>query len=105
MRQQITCQSYEQSIYELFLPSPVIFSSLCFSQDKTNLFICSFIRLIFYLIIYYVIIDICKNNDYKNSNIDNFFITMIIINVIYIGFIVTKIPSIDKSNSIIAQTQ
>lgn len=98
----ISCQPYEQSIYELFLPSHIIFLKVCMSIDKTNLFIVSFIRLLFYIIIYYAINDVVKTNKYVNI----FFMSMIIINIIYIGIVVAKDPilSINKKQSVLEIT-
>jgi hypothetical protein len=89
MHDQVTsCVSYEPNSYELVLPSPIIFTNLCVSTDKTSLFISSFVRLMFYLILYYVISDIIDIDEHYL--IKYILLTSITVNIIYIGIVVSK---------------
>ena len=88
LNKKIDCTSYAENLWELLVPSPIIFSTLCVSIDKTNLFIMSFTRLIMYIILYYVIhslIDLDKHKTLKYA-----LITIICINIVYIGIVVAK---------------
>lgn len=82
------CISYEPTSLELILPSPIIFNTLCVSTDRTTLFIVSIIRILFYVILYYVLNDIINLEDYRY--IKYILLTMIIVNIIYVGFVVSK---------------
>jgi len=91
------CISYEEQLYELLLPSPIIFNTLCLSYDKTYLFIVSLIRLIFYVILYYFFDELI---DYKKYPYVKYtFITLIIINMVYLGFVVSKRTLFSPSNN------
>lgn len=82
------CISYTSSTLEIFIPSPIVFSALCVSTDKTNLFIVSLIRLIMYMLIYYVVNDMINYEDYKTTQY--ILITFICVNILYIGLVVSK---------------
>lgn len=83
-----SCISYESSTLELVLPSPIIFSKLCVSTDRTSLFIVSFIRVIFYVILYYVINDLI---DLEHERyIKYVLLTVIVVNSLYVGIVVGK---------------
>lgn len=82
------CISYEPSAIELILPSPIIFKTLCVSTDRTSLFIVSIVRILFYVIIYYTINDIIDLESYRY--IKYVLLTLILVNIIYIGFVVSK---------------
>lgn len=99
------CISYTASTLEIFIPSPVIFSTLCVSTDKTNLFIVSLIRLIMYMLIYYLVNDLVDYKEYKTTQY--FLITMICVNILYIGFVVSKntVFSIGNDQSMFAKTE
>lgn len=83
-----TCISYESSNLELFIPSPIIFSTLCISTDRTSLFIVSIVRLLFYIILYYALSDIIDLENYRY--IKYIILTLIVVNIVYIGFVVSK---------------
>lgn len=82
------CISYTPSSLELILPSPIVFSTLCVSTDKTSLFINSFIRLMFYVILYYFLNDMIDMN--KHRIVQYILFTMIMVNILYIGVVVSK---------------
>lgn len=84
------CISYNPSMIELFIPSPTIFYTLCVSTDKTSLFLTSLIRLIIFILLYYTINDMINYDKYPY--LQNFMISMISINVLYIGMIICKNP-------------
>lgn len=98
------CISYDQSMLELFLPSPIIFKTFCVSTDKTRLFLVSFIRIIFYLIIYYVINDIIDFEQYRYIKYP--LLTIIVSNIFYLGFVVgkTTLYSMGSNISMISTT-
>lgn len=82
------CISYESSTLEIFLPSPIIFSKLCVSTDRTSLFIVSLVRVMFYVIIYYVLDDLI---DLEQHSLPKYLLmTMIIVNIVYVGIVVSK---------------
>ena len=91
------CVSYYEQLYELLLPSPIIFDTLCISYDKTYLFIVSLIRLIFYVIVYYLFDELIDYEKYPYVKYT--FITLIIINMIYIGIVVSKKTLFSPSNN------
>lgn len=86
----ISCISYEKTMIELFLPSPIIFATFCVSTDRTSLFIVSFVRLLLYVIIYYVMSDIVDFN--QHPYVKYVFGSLIVINVIYLILILFKRP-------------
>jgi hypothetical protein len=88
IRDTSNCISYEPSSFDLFLPSPIIFSKLCMSTDRTTLFIVSLTRMLFYTILYYVLNDLIDFEEY--SVVKYLVLTIIIINIIYIGIVVSK---------------
>ncbi len=98
------CISYQRRSYELFVPSPIIFSKFCVSYDKTELFIVSLSRLIFYVILYTVIdnsIDLEEHHLIRYILLVNF-----AINIIYIGFVTFKRPVFEfGSNESVSQFQ
>ena len=96
------CISYESKSFEVLLPSPIIFSTLCISYDKTELFIISFIRLLTYIILYYLLVETI---DIANYPILNYIMYVVIgINIIYIGLVVSKRPVYSMgSNEIISK--
>lgn len=86
----ISCISYEKTMIELFLPSPIVFTTLCVSTDRTTLFIVSFVRLLLYFIIYYVVSDIVDFN--KHPYVKYAFGSLVVINVLYLIMILFKRP-------------
>lgn len=82
------CISYQPNPLELFIPSPIIISTFCMSTDKTSLFIVSMTRLLIVVIFYNLIGEIIKYDDHPI--IRNIFMTMIYVNIIYIGMVVAK---------------
>ncbi len=84
------CVSYEPKFYEYFVPSPVIFTKQCLSYDRTELFIVSFIRLVLWMVIYFLFRNVISIN---NTNIDYIFIAIFGINILYIGGVVSKVPT------------
>jgi ABC-type bacteriocin/lantibiotic exporter with double-glycine peptidase domain len=102
----IDCISYVQpSSLELFIPSNVIFSTLCVSTDKTNLFIVSVARLLVWIILYYVIDDMINYEKYKT--LEYLLVIMIFVNILYIGVVVAKntVFSIGSRNSMFTITE
>ncbi len=99
------CISYTSSTLEIFIPSPIVFSTLCVSTDKTNLFIVSLIRLIMYMLIYYGINDMINYDDHRT--IQYILVTMICVNILYIGLVVSKntVFSIGTDQSMFALTK
>ena len=99
------CISYISSTLEIFIPSPIIFSSLCVSTDKTNLFIVSLLRLIMYMLIYYAVNDVINYKKYKI--IQYILIIIICVNILYIGIVVAKntLFSIGSDNSMFEKTE
>jgi hypothetical protein len=102
---KIDCISYIPSTLELFIPSQVIFSTLCLSTDKTNLFIVSLVRLLVYIIIYYVTNDII--NLENHLTIQYLLFALICVNILYIGIVVTKITvfSVSSERSMFEKTE
>ena len=98
------CISYDSSSFELFIPSPIIFSTLCVSTDRTSLFIVSVARVLFYVILYYVLNDVIDMEQYRY--IKYVLLTMIIVNIVYVGFVVAKDTtfSIGADKSMFAKT-
>jgi hypothetical protein len=98
------CISYNPSTIEIFIPSPIIFYTLCVSTDKTSLFLISLIRLIIYVLIYYCLNDIIDYNVYQSLQYT--LISIICINIIYIGLVVSKntLFSIGNGRSMFEQT-
>ena len=99
------CVSYEPKFYEYLVPSPVIFTKQCLSYDRTELFIVSSIRLILWMVIYFLFRNIISMNNTNNTNntdnktnnkmglIDYIFIAIFGINILYIGGVVSKVPT------------
>ena len=88
MDNSIDCISYKYNNFEMFLPSPVVFTTFCISHDKTELFIVSLIRFLLYVIVYYLVgsmIDLEKHKVIKYVMLVN-----ISINILYIGMVVSK---------------
>ncbi|VBB18234.1 hypothetical protein YASMINEVIRUS_697 [Yasminevirus sp. GU-2018] len=100
-----SCISYESSTFELFIPSPIIFSTFCVSTDRTSLFIVSVVRVLFYVILYYVLNDIIDMEQYRY--IKYVLLMMIIVNIVYVGFVVSKDTtfSIGADKSMFAKTE
>jgi len=99
------CVSYNQTTLELFVPSSIIFNTLCVSTDKTSLFIISLIRLLMYIIIYYVLNDIMDFEE--NKIIQYLLIIIILVNILYTGVVVAKTPvfSIGADRSMFEKTE
>jgi hypothetical protein len=99
------CISYELNALEFILPSPIVFSTLCLSTDKTSLFIMSLIRLIFYIIFYYLLAEMIDMNEHKT--IQYILFTLICINIIYLGMVVSKntMYSISSNQSMLQTVQ
>lgn len=99
------CISYSPTPLELWIPSPIVFSTLCVSTDKTSLFIISLIRLILYCLIYYFLQDTINYTDYKTTQY--VIITLISVNIMYIGIVVSKTTtfSIGSDPSMFSKTE
>lgn len=85
-----SCIGYESSISELFIPSPIILSTLCLSTDRTNLFLVSLIRIVFYVVLYYVMNDLMGLAEHQY--VKYILLVIIIINILYLGVVVAKNP-------------
>ena len=84
------CISYKPRFFEYFVPSPIIFQTLCLSYDRTELFIMSFVRLIMYIILFFLIAEFIDYDDYPL--IKNLFYVMFGINILYIGIVTALKP-------------
>jgi hypothetical protein len=82
------CISYQPNPLELFIPSPIIISTFCMSTDKTSLFIVSLTRLLIIVTLYNLIGEMVGYD--KHPIIRYIFMTMIYVNIIYIGMVVGK---------------
>jgi hypothetical protein len=99
------CISYTPSSLEIILPSPIILSTLCVSTDKTSLFIISLVRLLFYVLLYHVMSEIM---DFNAHNVIQYtLLTFIVVNIMYIGFVVSKstVFSINNGRSMFELTE
>lgn len=84
------CISYESQTFEYIFPSPIIFSTLCLSYDRTEIFIISLIRLFIWFVIYYIVTD---NLDVQMHPFVNYGLYALLgINIAYIGIVVAKVP-------------
>lgn len=88
MNDNNNCISYESHFFEFFLPSPIIFSKLCISYDKTELFIISLTRIFIYIIIYYLLDESISLDNYRI--IKYILLVIIFANIIYIGAVISK---------------
>lgn len=98
------CESYNSTTLELFIPSRIVFNTLCLSSDKTSLFIMSLTRLSIYIIIYYLLNDIMNLED--NKIIQYVLMIIIFVNILYLGLVVAKTPvfSIGSDQSMFEKT-
>lgn len=91
------CTSYQSYPFEYLLPSPVVLSTLCLSFDRTELFIMSTIRLFIWIIIFLMM---SEEYDLNNHRIIRLFLyTMISMNMIYVGIVITKKPVISVGSN------
>ena len=86
------CYTYNYNNYQLILPSYDIFYELCSSNDKTNLFIYSFLRIIIIISIY----EISKIYLEEYEIILEIIYYYIIFNMIYLGLVINKYPKYSK---------
>lgn len=94
------CIKYKPSFINYFFPSGALLYKLCLSEDKTKLFLVSFIRLIIITIIFFVLrafgfIELNLNKLGKTSAY-GFMLSYLIINFIYLVIILFKQVAIDK---------
>ena len=94
------CIKYSPSIIDYFMPNIAFIYKLCLSEDKTKLFLVSFIRLIFITIIFFVlrVFDLIELNLDKlvKKSFYGLLLSYLIINIIYLIIVVFKQPAIDK---------
>ena len=87
-----TCYKYIIKFNDYFFPSLDIFYPLCFSYDKTRLFIVSFIRIFIYIFLF----DYIQNVTFENKNTKEIIIyilnIVILINMIYLFIVMLKTP-------------
>ena len=94
------CIKYEPSIIDYVFPNSAFIYKLCLSEDKTKLFLVSFIRLIFISILFAFL----KSFNFVELNLDKLvkislfglIFSYLIINIIYLIIVVFKQPAIDK---------
>jgi hypothetical protein len=93
------CIKYENTILEYLIPSSDLFKSLCISEDKTKLFVISFIRSFIWLYatdIYISHIYTTTSKTYhdiiKSDKILILLLTMCLINIIYLVAVMFKKP-------------
>ncbi len=90
------CTGYIQEYYEYFVPSPIIFASLCTNYDKTQLFIVSLIRMIIWIIIDMIVANLYVESSAKFFNmLDDIIKFYSVINIIYIAIVIAKKPNAD----------
>ena len=87
-----TCYKYIIKFNDYFFPTFDIFYPLCFSYDKTRLFIVSFVRIFIYIFLF----DFVQNIQFKNKTTKETIIyvlnIIIIINMIYLFIVMLKTP-------------
>jgi hypothetical protein len=95
------CIKYENRVLEYLIPSSDLFKSLCLSEDKTKLFLISFIRSFIWLYvtdIYISYIYTTASKTYyeiiKSDKILILLITICLINIIYLVAVMFKKPHI-----------
>ena len=94
------CIKYKPSLLHYIFPNSAFIYKLCLSEDKTKLFLVSFIRLIFITIIFFLlktfdIIELNLDKLYKTS-FYGLLLSYLIINFVYLIIVVFKKPAIDK---------
>ncbi len=89
------CTTFSSNIKSYFIPPLEIFSTLCISYDKTALFITSIIRLIFYVGLMNVFMSYYPNN---YNYIYYILLGIVLINIIYIAFLLMKMPKFSKNS-------
>lgn len=82
-----SCSNHEYNLYELLLPSPTIFNTLCESKDRTSLFLSTIVRILIWL----YISNYLDENKY-DKNIYNFAYMMFLFNCLYLIWILIKTP-------------
>lgn len=82
------CSSYQSNSFEYFFPSPSVYTTLCLSHDRTELFIISMVRLFIWIILFYLTSELIYIDDYPI--IKYTFYIMFGINILYIGLVVSK---------------
>ena len=85
-----SCISYKGRMYEYLIPSPIIFSTMCLSYDRTELFIISIIRLILWIILTYVIGEMIDLTEY--IFVKYLLFIMLGVNLLYVGIVVSTRP-------------
>jgi hypothetical protein len=85
------CLEYKIKYYDFIYPSIDTFDIVCQSYDKTNLFIVSLVRTIFYFLTMY---NFCSKN--INKNIKYFLVGWVIINIIILVYILSKNQKYEK---------
>jgi hypothetical protein len=84
------CISYEPYTFEYLVPSPIIFSTLCLSFDRTELFIMAIVRLFIWILMYFIISEYIDYDKYPT--VKYIFLTILGMNILYIGMVVAKKP-------------
>jgi len=94
----MSCVNYDFNISHLIFPSRDIYRTLCYSQDKTNLFLVSFFRLVFYIILYSYISDLNMQNDEKKY-VNMVAFVLVLVNTIYLMISYRKQQKFDKEKN------
>lgn len=92
------CISYNSQFYEYLIPSPAVFQRACLSFDRTDMFIVSIIRMIFWFVILLIF-----ENTFANIRINvtravpllivrYILYAIVTINILYVGMVVAKNP-------------
>jgi hypothetical protein len=91
------CTRYTFSYCDIFFPNIILFKQLCFSFDKTKLFLISFVRVLLYAMITKLIYEKEPFTE-QSSMLLYLFAFMTTINIIYIIFVLFKFPIISSNN-------
>lgn len=89
------CYAYEYNLIDLLIPSVSVYHTLCYSVDKTQLFLVSLLRCIISLILFKYSFDYFGfTGGYRYLTI--VLVTLSLINLVYITLVIIKRPKFQK---------
>lgn len=84
------CYAYSFSLRDVLLPSSNVFDKLCYSYDKTNMFLSNTLRLILYMLLIKLVIDGLDTDKFLGKSLLILFGFIVIITLIMIIIILFK---------------
>lgn len=93
----VPCEPYIFNIFHLFLPSIAIFTNLCVSYSKTQLFIVACCRIFISWLISYYVEPLLLETHY--DFLIHIIYAWIIINILALAIILIKIPIFDSTDN------